>query len=139
MNYDITHYSDDDDQWYEGLEESETIQDMSEAVRIQDPILSLELGSPLVVEEGTNLKNALNQLQGKEQNCLIVVSGGKLSGILTERDILLKVTGKGFDLDLVTVEEFMTPNPEVLSPEDPIAYALNKMHIDQQMNNLIQL
>ena len=28
--------------------------------------------------------------------------------ISVERDILLKVTGKGFDLDLVTVDEFMT-------------------------------
>jgi len=129
MNYEFSHASDHDDQWYDELEGSEEEQEMSEALRIQDPILSLGLGSPLVAEEGTNLKNALNQLQRKEQNCLIIVNGGRLSGILTERDILLKVTGKGFDLDLVTVEEFMTPNPEVLSPEDPIAYALNKMHI----------
>ena len=35
----------------------------------------------------------------------------------------------GFDLDVVTVDEFMTESPEYLSPEDPLAYALNKMHV----------
>jgi len=129
MYLDYQTHSDDDDQWFEGLESGEDESELSDAVRIQDSIQSLGLGAPLVVEEGTNLKNALNLLQKKEQNCLLIVSGNKLSGILTERDILLKVTGKGFDLDLVTVEEFMTPNPEHLGPEDPIAYALNKMHI----------
>ena len=78
---------------------------------------------------GTSTKNSLKQLQKEKQNCLLIIENEILIGILTERDMLLKVTGKGFDLDLVTVEEFMTENPESLSPEDPIAYALNKMHI----------
>ena len=41
----------------------------------------------------------------------------------------MKVTGEGYDLTLVTVDEFMTINPEYLNPEDPLAYALNKMHV----------
>ena len=121
--------SEDEDQWMEGLEAAEEEPEMSTAVRIQDPISSLGLEAPLIAEIGTSLKNALHQLQQEKQNCLLIVQNGTLSGILTERDILLKVTGKGFDLDLVTVDEFMTENPEYLSPEDPLAYALNKMHI----------
>ncbi len=58
-----------------------------------------------------------------------MVKNRLLSGILTERDVLLKITGKGFDLDLATVDEFMTASPESLNPEDPLAYALNKMHV----------
>jgi len=53
----------------------------------------------------------------------------KLGGILTERDILLKVTGKGYDLDLTTIDEFITPNPESVTSDDPVAYALNKMYV----------
>ena len=128
MNYDF-HIMSEDEEWYEGLESGDEEAEMSEAVKIQDPISSLGLEKPLVVEAGTNMKNALNLLQQKKQNCLLIINNESLSGILTERDILLKVTGKGFDLDLVTVDEFMTENPEVLSPEDPLAYALNKMHI----------
>ena len=127
--YDDFHLMSEDEEWYEGLESNDEESEMSEAVKIQDPISSLGLHPPLVVELGTNMKNALNSLQQEKQNCLLITDNNKLKGILTERDILLKVTGKGFDLDLVTVDEFMTEDPEYLSPEDPLAYALNKMHI----------
>ena len=127
--YDDFHLMSEDEEWYEGLESDDEESEMSEAVKIQDPISTLGLELPLVVELGTNMKNALNSLQQEKQNCLLITDNNKLNGILTERDILLKVTGKGFDLDLVTVDEFMTEDPEYLSPEDPLAYALNKMHI----------
>ena len=123
------HLTTEDDEWFEGLESSDDEVEMGTAVNIQDSISSLGLDTPLKVELGTNMKNALDLLQQKEQNCILIVTNKVLKGILTERDILLKITGKGFDLDLVTVDEFMTENPEYLSPEDPLAYALNKMHI----------
>ena len=126
LDYQLTS---DDDEWFEGLESDEDSVEMGSAVQVNDPISSLGLKIPLMVEIGTSMKNALEILQGKEQNCVLVVKSNVLEGILTERDILLKITGKGFDLDLVTVDEFMTENPEYLSPEDPLAYALNKMHI----------
>ena len=127
--YDDFHLISEDEEWYEGLESDDEESEMSEAVKIQDPISTLGLELPLVVELGTNMKNALNSLQQEKQNCLLITDRNELKGILTERDILLKVTGKGFDLDLATVDEFMTEDPEYLTPEDPLAYALNKMHI----------
>tara|TARA_B100001758_G_scaffold221809_1_gene211387 strand:- start:2092 stop:2640 length:549 start_codon:yes stop_codon:yes gene_type:complete len=119
----------DDEEWFEALEPDEENIEMGSAVQINDPISSLGLKLPLMIEMGTNMKNTLEILQGKEQNCILIVENNILKGIITERDILLKVTGKGYDLDLVTVDEFMTENPEHLSPEDPLAYALNKMHV----------
>ena len=96
----------DDDEWFEGLESDEDNIEMGSAVQINDPISTLGLKAPLMVEVGTNMKNALDLLQGKEQNCILIVENNVLKGILTERDILLKITGKGFDLELVTVDEF---------------------------------
>ncbi len=129
MNSEFQNNFDDNDEWYEAFETFDTDTDMTSAVKIQDSISSLGLSTPLVSETGTSLKNALKLLQKEQQNCLLIIENESLIGILTERDILLKVTGKGFDLDLVTVDEIMTENPEYLSPEDPIAYALNKMHV----------
>ena len=129
MYLDYNLESEDEELWTDSIENSEDDSDMNLAVNIQDPISSLGLVSPLSVEIGTNLKNALKLLQQEKQNCLLIVNDDSLSGILTERDILLKVTGKGYDMDLVMVDEFMTENPETLSPDDPIAYALNKMYI----------
>lgn len=119
----------DDDEWFEGLESDEDNIEIGSAVKINDPISTLGLKAPLMVEVGSNMKNALDLLQGKEQNCILIVENNVLKGILTERDILLKITGKGFDLEIVTVNEFMSENPEYLNPEDPLAYALNKMHV----------
>tara|TARA_B110000438_G_scaffold6859_1_gene6718 strand:+ start:2106 stop:2657 length:552 start_codon:yes stop_codon:yes gene_type:complete len=129
MNFNHNIESEDEELWTDSLENSEADPDMGLAVNIQDPISSLGLVPPLSVETGTNLKNALKLLQQEKQNCLLIVNDDALLGILTERDILLKVTGKGYDMDLVTVDEFMTKNPETLSSDDPLAYALNKMHI----------
>ena len=93
MYYDFNSMT-EDEEWYEGLESDDEEIEMSEAVKIQDPISSLGLEQPLVVELGTNMKNALNLLQQEKQNCLLIIKNESLSGILTERYILLKVTGK---------------------------------------------
>ncbi len=87
MYFDFHINSEDEEQWVEGLESSGDEPEMKEAVRIQDPISSLGLEAPLTAEVGTNMKNALNHLQQKKQNCLLIVDNGTLSGILTERDL----------------------------------------------------
>ena len=102
---------------------------MKEAVKIDSPISNFDLKEPLIIELGTCLENVLENMQKTNNNCVLTLSNEKLNGILTERDILLKVTGKGYDLQLTTIDEFITPNPEYVSPEDPLAYALNKMYV----------
>ena len=102
---------------------------MKEAVKIDSPISNFDLKEPLIIELGTCLENVLENMQKTNNNCVLTLSNERLNGILTERDILLKVTGKGYDLQLTTVDEFITPNPEYVSPEDPLAYALNKMYV----------
>jgi len=121
--------SEENSRWLKEIDSSEIDFDLSEAVSINDPISKIGLYEPPAVEIGTSLKNALKLLQAEQKNCILILDNDSLVGILTERDILLKVTGKGYDLSLVTVEEFMTFNPEYLNPEDPLAYALNKMHV----------
>jgi CBS domain-containing protein len=59
---------------------------------------------------------------------LPVVDGvGRLVGIFTERDVLARVVGTGVDLDLCPVADLMTREPECLTLDDGIAFALNKM------------
>ena len=102
---------------------------MKEAVKIDSPISDFDLKEPLIIELGTCLENVLENMQKTNNNCVLTLSNERLNGILTERDILLKVTGKGYDHQLTTIDEFITPNPEYVSPEDPLAYALNKMYV----------
>ncbi|HJL63331.1 MAG: CBS domain-containing protein [Candidatus Marinimicrobia bacterium] len=100
---------------------------IEEGVSLDDPLSGLALKNPIVVNIGTPLSEAVQKLQDKSLGCLLVESDGKLAGIMTERDILLKVTGKGLDFEKEVVDNFMTPNPEYLEMEDAVAYALNRM------------
>jgi CBS domain containing-hemolysin-like protein len=61
--------------------------------------------------------------------CVLVEDGGKVVGIFTERDILTKLVGTGYDPAKVAVDGVMTRNPETLTPEDPIAFALQQMSV----------
>ena len=90
---------------------------MKEAVKIDSPISDFDLREPLIIELGTCLENVLENMQKTNNNCVLTLSNERLNGILTERDILLKVTGKGYDLQLTTIDEFITPNPEYVSPK----------------------
>ena len=59
--------------------------------------------------------------------CLLVVDGDRLRGIVTYQDAILKLQGR--ELDGMVVEAIMTPDPVVLRHDDTTAIALNKMAV----------
>eukprot|EP00252_Welwitschia_mirabilis_P021534 TRINITY_DN5545_c0_g1_i3.p1 TRINITY_DN5545_c0_g1~~TRINITY_DN5545_c0_g1_i3.p1 ORF type:complete len:333 (-),score=88.57 TRINITY_DN5545_c0_g1_i3:18-884(-) len=56
------------------------------------------------------------------------MSGVKLMGILTSKDILSRVVAKKLSADLTTVEKVMTQNPEYATTDTKILQALHMMH-----------
>ncbi len=58
---------------------------------------------------------------------LLVTRRNKLEGILTERDLSVKVVAAGRDPDKAKVSEVMTGNPETVGPDDSALSALEKM------------
>ena len=52
---------------------------------------------------------------------------GKLSGIVTERDIVFRAVAIGTDTKTAKISEIMTPNPDTLAPGDSAADALELM------------
>jgi CBS domain-containing protein len=93
---------------------------------IREPIRLLQPRSPLALAPDDAVAQAVRMMREHRIGCLLVVEDGRLLGILTERDLLLKLERAGLERP---VRDFMTPDPETLSPEDPIAYALNKMSV----------
>lgn len=78
---------------------------------------------------GTTIGEAARVMKVHRIGCVLVEQGGKLVGIFTERDILTKLVGTGYDPARVQVDGVMTRNPETLTPEDPIAYAMQLMSV----------
>lgn len=109
--------------------EQEVDHEIAEAVSLNDPLSSLQLSDPIVMNAGDSLASMISEMQEKSMGCVLVNEDGKLAGIVTERDILLNITGKGLDLEKETVGSFMTRSPESLNIDDPVAFALNKMYV----------
>lgn len=58
---------------------------------------------------------------------ILVFEKGKLAGIFTERDALVRVIAKGVDPKTTTVAEVMTRNPDTILPTESVQTALDLM------------
>jgi CBS domain-containing protein len=88
---------------------------------------ALEVGRPAAVDPGTSVHAAIERMHGEGLDCLLVESAGRLVGIFTERDAVLKVAGK--PAEAFDVREVMTPDPVVLRRDDTLAVAIHKMAV----------
>ena len=84
----------------------------------------------LVLDEQTMLDQALRQMREHRQGCILATRDGRLSGILTERDVLMKVVGTAIDLERTPIRPYMTRDPVCLPEDAIVAYALNKMCVE---------
>lgn len=93
------------------------------------PIHELDLPKAVCLDESSCIADALTIMQEKRIGSIIITKNKKLSGIVTERDILLKVAGLPVDLQSESVKSIMTENPTCLQRVDMIAYVMNNMHV----------
>jgi len=82
--------------------------------------------SPVSFPPEALVGEVLDVMADKRFGAVLIVKDGKLIGIFAERDLLIKKIYGGKDLAR-PVSDFMTPDPDCLTPDDPIAYALNRM------------
>jgi CBS domain-containing protein len=75
----------------------------------------------LTVELGLPLKEVAERMVSRDVGAVLVTQGGRLVGILTERDVLRAVAG-GIT-DETTVADWMTPNPETMEPDETMRQA----------------
>uniref|UniRef100_A0A7N0UHK8 Uncharacterized protein n=1 Tax=Kalanchoe fedtschenkoi TaxID=63787 RepID=A0A7N0UHK8_KALFE len=61
-------------------------------------------------------------------SCAVVSIDKKPQGILTSRDILMRVIAQDLSPESTTVEKVMTPNPECATTDTPLVDALHTMH-----------
>ncbi len=89
--------------------------------------------TPLVVSPKTSLKEVIELMQANPtKGCVLVCEpADRLIGILSIRDILLRVAGHVTEKDLATypVEKMMTKKPESLPCDAPLQFAINMMSI----------
>jgi CBS domain-containing protein len=79
----------------------------------------------LTVEPGDRLTEVAERMVARDVGAVLVLEGGRLSGILTERDVLRAVAG-GLD-EATTVVDWMTRDPDTLETEETTREAATLM------------
>ena len=109
--------------------ESQSDSPITRALSLDEPISKLSLRHHPIVSSGINLKSVIKILHDEKVGCVMIQNNDQIIGVMTERDFLLRVTAKGLDMESEKIDNYMTKKPETLTKNDPISYALNKMHI----------
>ncbi len=82
---------------------------------------------PRTLDAGADASEAIRLMHESEIDCVLVTDRGRLVGIFTDRDAVLKVAGTRADHR--SLGDVMTRDPVVLRQSDPIAVAINKMAV----------
>jgi CBS domain-containing protein len=100
-----------------------------EAALLRDRIEILWPKSPSTVAPDTPVKKVLKKMVSEGIGCVMIVDGGDLRGIFSERDALMKLNAESARLMDKPISQFMTPDPVTLETSDKIAFALHKMNL----------
>lgn len=76
---------------------------------------------------GATALEAATLMRERRVGAVMVVEGGKLKGIVTERDLVFRLLAEGQDPRATKLAEIMTADPETLTPDDVALAALDKM------------
>ena len=81
----------------------------------------------VAVSPYTPLSQAIEAMKDDEGGCVIISDDGRVAGIFTERDLLMKVLGEKVDLES-PISEWMQPVVETLSSEATVGDAVRLMN-----------
>lgn len=98
-----------------------------ERALLSDRVSLFQGRRPLLVSPSMPVREVLRLLVDNRVGCVLVADQGKMVGIFTERDVLLKLGDRAGELGDRPVSEFMTSRVESLPPTAKIAFAVHRM------------
>ena len=90
---------------------------------------------PTTVAPGAKLGEVATLMKQKDCGSVPVVEGGRLVGIVTDRDIVIRGVAAGKDPKNQSVSEVMSADPVSIGPDEDIA-AAEKMMAEHQIRRL---
>jgi CBS domain-containing protein len=74
---------------------------------------------PLTAPPEQSVAEAVSRMSDLNYGCVIIVDGDdKVIGVVTERDIMNKIVGRGMDAKTTKLSEVMTENPRLAREDD---------------------
>ncbi|MGW7101854.1 CBS domain-containing protein [Streptomyces sp. NPDC054883] len=84
-------------------------------------------GKPVTVEKLTSLAEAARVMRDADIGDVLVVDGGRLHGILTDRDLVIRAMAEDRDPAETTVQAVCSTEPVTIKPDDGVDRASDLM------------
>lgn len=128
---DVLPGSDHCDECGSDLQEFERVEPLSKIAKtiLTDRLSALDPPAPVTVAPHESIGSAIKKMIERRHGAVCVVENDEIVGIFTERDVLMRVAGKGLDLEATPVSKVMTKDPLTFSADINLAYALNQMSV----------
>ncbi len=104
-----------------------------DAELLEEPVTLLPSRPPFALPREASTKQAMRTMQRDHRGCVLITEDGtlrsRITGIFTERDVVIKVIDSGRNPTEVPLADVMTPDPESLTVDAKLAWALNMMSV----------
>ena len=91
------------------------------------PVTDLDLSRHVIATGDDNVADTIERMSAAGYSCALVSDGGKLAGIFTQRDVLMRVVGDPTRAD-DPITELMTEAPRTIKSSQSVAEALAIMN-----------
>lgn len=95
---------------------------------LEGSVLDLSPHTALTAEPSDTLAKAVATMREGKMGCVLVLEGGSLRGVLSERELLFR-TDAETDLNRTRVGDVMRPEDAWLREDDPVADAFHRMAV----------
>lgn len=110
---------------------SHTFERMEEDMRIRE-IMTTDL---VTVPPTANVQQVARLMRDADIGDVLITDGGRLAGIVTDRDIVVRAVADGVNIGQAQVGDFMTRNVFTISPDSAVEDAARLM-ADEQIRRL---
>jgi CBS domain-containing protein len=101
-------------------------------------IREIMTADPRTVESGATVAEAAREMRDGDVGSVVVVENGAVAGIITDRDIAVRVVAQGLDPDATRVSEAATLRPVTLTVDQSVDDAIALVR-EQDVRRIIVL
>jgi len=96
---------------------------------LKDRVHKLAPKVPVAVDQDTTVQEAFDLMRERSIGCVFVTNDDEPVGVFSERDALMRLNADAANHLGDSVSKFMTPNPQTLTGDDRIAFAVHQMDL----------
>ena len=81
----------------------------------------------LTADGNLSVRVAAERMAAERVGSVMIVHGGRLAGIFTERDAMFRVLAARLDPETTPIADVMTANPQTITLDRPLSHAMHLM------------